>query len=389
MEKIIYNLVFNRKKKLNSQGIAPLQVEARLDKQKKYFSTNVYLKPEQWDEKRKLIRNHPNATALNQMLYAYIASIEKEELLLWQQGKSISLSAVEESMKTHKTSASFIEFCVKEIENLPLKDSTKKNHLSTIDLLKSYKQEVLFSDINYNFICSFDSYLQTKDLHVNTIGKHMKHVKRYVNLAINKEMMDIRQYPFRKFKIRSIDNHHTYLSPQELHLLENTKLIGQHEKMQKTLDTFLFCCYTGLRYSDFVSLNSDNIVAMEGNIWLIYKSIKTKVEVRLPLYLLFKGKSLEILKKYQSDINDFFIIKNNSNINKELLKITKVIGITKRISFHTARHTNATLLIYNGMNITSVQKILGHRNVKTTQVYSTVMDMTLVRDLEKIYKQEM
>lgn len=385
MEKIVYCLFFNGKKKLNEQGAAQIQVEARLNKKKKYFATNVYLKPEQWDDKKKLIKKHPNATALNQMLYAYMASIEKEELSLWKRGKVVSLNAIEECLKTQRTSASFIQFCTNEINHLPLKESTRKNHLSTIALLQEYKEEVLFSDVNYSFICAFDSYLQLKDFHVNTIAKHMKHIKKYINLAINKDLMHIHQYPFRKFKIRSVDSSHTYLSPQELQVLETTRLTTRHEKLQKTLDVFLFCCYTGLRYSDFASLKPNNIVEIDGNSWLIYKSVKTEVEVRLPIYLLFKGKSLEILKKYQSNLNDFFAVKNNSNINKELIKIADAAGITTRISFHTARHTNATLLVYEGMNITSVQKILGHRNIKTTQIYSTVMDMTLVRDLEKIY----
>lgn len=59
-------------------------------------------------------------------------------------------------------------------------------------------------------------------------------------------------------------------------------------------------------------------------------------------------------------------------------------GLSKKISFHTARHTNATLLIYNGVNITTVQKLLGHKSVKTTQVYTNIMDMTIVHDLEKM-----
>ena len=70
-------------------------------------------------------------------------------------------------------------------------------------------------------------------------------------------------------------------------------------------------------------------------------------------------------------------------VNKELLIIAKLSGLNKRISFHTARHTNATLLIYSGVNITTVQKLLGHKSVKTTQVYTNIMDITIVRDLEK------
>lgn len=62
--------------------------------------------------------------------------------------------------------------------------------------------------------------------------------------------------------------------------------------------------------------------------------------------------------------------------------------IDKRVSFHTARHTNATLLLYNGANITTVQKLLGHKSVKTTQVYANIMDITVVRDLEKLPHQK-
>ena len=122
---------------------------------------------------------------------------------------------------------------------------------------------------------------------------------------------------------------------------------------------------------------------MHQETWLIYKSVKTNTEVRLPLYLLFEGKGIEVLNKYQDDLADFFKLRDNSNVNKELLIIAKLSGLNKRISFHTARHTNATLLIYSGVNITTVQKLLGHKSVKTTQVYANIMDMTIVHDLEK------
>ena len=122
---------------------------------------------------------------------------------------------------------------------------------------------------------------------------------------------------------------------------------------------------------------------MHQETWLIHKSVKTNTEVRLPLYLLFEGKGIEVLNKYQDDLADFFKLRDNSNVNKELLIIAKLSGLNKRISFHTARHTNATLLIYSGVNITTVQKLLGHKSVKTTQVYTNIMDITIVRDLEK------
>lgn len=385
MKKIIYSLVFNRRKKLTMQGTALLYVKATLNKKQKYFSTNIYLKPEQWDSKKQLIMDHPNAEALNQMLYEYIAFIEKKELILWKTGKEITLDAVEQSL-TINNESSFVSFFANEINNSSLKESTKKNHLSTLQLLTLFNSEIRFSDLNYEMINSFDLFLQSKGYHINTIGKHMKQLKRYVNIAINKEFLDYSQYAFRKYKIRSVENHHSYLAPEELFLLEKSVLNIKQSKLQKTLDAFLFCCYTGLRYSDFTNLTIDNLISIDNKMWLIYRSVKTRIEVRLPLYLLFEGKSISILHKYQNNINSFFQLRDNSNINKDLLRISKITGLSKHISFHTARHTNATLLIYNGMNITSVQKILGHKSVKTTQIYTTIMDMTLIRDLEKIHK---
>ena len=384
MEKISYNLVFNRKKRLNKRGMALVQVEAYLNRKKMYFSTKIYLKPEQWDAKRKMVKNHPNANVLNRMLYENIAAIEQTELGLWQQGKSISLDLLKNSIdKPLSNGRSFLTFFKEEIANSSLKESTRQNHLSTLELLQEFKKEVLFTDLTFEFVSSFDNYLQSKGYHLNTIAKHMKHLKRYINVAINKEYMDIQKYAFRKYKIKSIEGSHTHLAPEELHKFENLQLTGRYTRLQKTKDAFLFCCYAGLRYSDFTNLTSANIVEFHQETWIIYKSVKTGMEVRLPLYFLFEGKGIQILQRYKDDFNSFFKLKDNSNINKELNILAGLAKIDKRVSFHTARHTNATLLLYNGANITTVQKLLGHKSVKTTQVYANIMDITVVRDLEK------
>ena len=128
----------------------------------------------------------------------------------------------------------------------------------------------------------------------------------------------------------------------------------------------------------------------EKNLYSFAKWIKNLSEISNPLNMyIIKGKQmneqygLSGKNKYQDDLADFFKLRDNSNVNKELLIIAKLSGLNKRISFHTARHTNATLLIYSGVNITTVQKLLGHKSVKTTQVYTNIMDITIVRDLEK------
>ena len=384
MNKIIYNLVYNRKKCLNKKGMALVQVEAYLGRKKKCFSTKVYLKPEQWDNKKLIVKNHPNADALNRLIYEFVATIEKKELELWQQGKRISLELLKNALTTQENNSSFISFSRQEVMNSSLKDSTKRNHLSTLMLLQEFKKNITFSDLTFELISSFEYFLQLKGYHTNTIAKHMKHLKRHVNIAINKEYIEIQKYAFRKYKIKTIENKHTHLVPEELERLENLILSGRYVKLQKSLDAFLFCCYAGMRYSDFINLSSENFVDINQETWLIYKSVKTGTEVRLPLYLLFSGKGIAILNKYRDNLEDFFHLRDNSNVNKDLIIITRLAGLSKRISFHTARHTNATLLIYNGINITTVQKLLGHKSVKTTQVYTNVMDMTIIHDLEKM-----
>ena len=333
MNKIIYSLVYNRKKSLNKRGVALVQVEAYLNRKKKYFSTKVYLRPDQWDAKKLLVKNHPNADALNRLIYEFMAMIEKRELELWQQGKPITLEILKEMLseqQEQEDKSSFIPFFKQEVMTSGLKESTKRNHLSTLALLQDFKKNVTFSDLTFEFVSSFEYFLQSKGYHTNTIAKHMKHLKRHINVAINKEYMDIQKYAFRKYKIKTVENGHTHLAPEELEKMETLQLTGRYIKYQKTLDAFLFCCYAGMR-----------------------------------------------------NLQDFFHLRDNSNVNKELIIITRLAGLSKKVSFHTARHTNATLLIYNGVNITTVQKLLGHKSVKTTQIYTNVMDMTIISDLEK------
>lgn len=102
-----------------------------------------------------------------------------------------------------------------------------------------------------------------------------------------------------------MENKHTHLVPEELEQLERLSLTDKHMKLQKSLDAFLFCCYAGMRYSDFTNLSKKNIVDINQETWLIYKSVKTGTEVRLPLYLLFAGKGIVILNKYRNNLEDF------------------------------------------------------------------------------------
>ena len=385
MKKICYRPVYNRKKQLNSQGKALLQIEAYLEKRKVYFSTHIYLLPEQWDNRRKLIKQHPHAESLNYQIKEFIIKLEEKELSLWRNGRNITLESLKEEFRS-KTSQSFLSFIKEDIENAQAKESTKQNRFSTYTLLYKFKSHIEFKDLTPRFVYDFEKFLFDNNFKTNTVAKHMKHLKAFVNSAINKAYIDLNDYPFRRYRIKMSETKHVFLLPEELEKLETLELTGRRKRLMHTLDAFLFCCYTGLRYSDFSNLSDKNFVFIDRKPWIIFNTIKTGAEVKLPLTLLFEGKAWKLLRKYKGHKKNFFSIKPNSTVNKELIRIGKYAGIEKHFSFHSARHTNATLLIYKGANITTVQKLLGHRNVTTTQIYSEVMSSTIVKDLKKCSK---
>lgn len=290
------------------------------------------------------------------------------------------------SKSRRSQSSSFIVFMKDEMERSHLRVSTLKNHHSTILLLQRFMEDVCFNDITFDFLCDFEDYLLKLGYHKNTIAKHMKHIKKYVNLAINKELFSLDKYPFRKFRLRYVETQKEHLTPEELERLE---LIAPTLRgfSRKVLDMFLFCCYTGLRFSDVTKIKSSDFQIVNEDLWLICTTTKTEVNIRLPISLLFEGKAVRLYEQYQEERFDtLFGISYlaNSYVNRLLKRFAQLAEINKKLFFHMARHTNATLLLYNGANITTVQKLLGHKSVKTTEIYSDIMDITLIRDLKHI-----
>lgn len=382
MEKIRYRLVFNRKKVLNKEGKALVQVEATLNKRKAYMTTNVYLTPECWDNERKLVVNHPQAEGLNLMLWQFVLDLQNVEIELWKRGTPPTLAMLK-SCGRDVPDVTFNAFAKKIIDESNRSEKTKQNLRSTVRAVCKFRQGLGFKDITYGFLRAFEQHLRDTGKGTNTVGKHMRQLRTIVNEAINHGIIKADDYPFRKYKIKSEKGHFEWLTPQELKRLE--KLEVKNKGQRHVLDAFLFCCYTGLRYSDFVRMKPDWVEHINGRPWLHFWTKKTNTEVRLPLSLLFEGKALDILAKY-GDIGKLAHIYGNHDTNVVLSRIMEAAKIRKRATFHAARHTCATLLVYQGIPITTVQKILGHSSLRTTQIYSEIMPRTVVKDLRSATK---
>lgn len=382
MRKIKYRLVFNRKSQLTREGKALVQIEAYLERKRCYFTTHIYIKPSQWSPTKRLICNHSHAEELNWMIAERIAQLEQMEIDLWKRGEEISLQRLRESLHD-SASPRFIPFMAAEIERSRIRESTRENRRTTLALLQEYCEEVTIEGLTPSFVSQFEAWLVSRGYHTNTVGKHLAHLRIYVNAAIVQGLMREEDNPFHRRRIGHKPFRHTHLTPLEVEKLERAPL---PQPLQQVRDAFLFCCYTGLRYSDFVQITTANIQRTTEHIWVCLTTQKTGADVRLPIDLLFGGKALHLLNIYRDDMSTLFHLPTNSTVDKRLLAIARHAGIRKRFSFHSARHTNATLLLAQGVSVTTVQKLLGHKNVRTTMNYCEVINQTIVKELKKCRK---
>ena len=315
------------------------------------------------------------------MLFEFVLHLQGIELALWKRGVPATLSLLKDAMKKNRPiNITFPIFAKEYVQHSDRRESTKENLFTTITVLQEFRPGLDFKDITYTFLKDFEVYLREKGNGINTVAKHLRQLRTLVNEAINQGYIHADAYPFRKFKIKQEKGRHEFLTPDELKKLENLEV---HDlKLRHVLDAFLFCCYVGLRFSDFYQLTPSNFIRVNGKRWLHFKSIKTGIELRLPLHLLFEGKALAILDR--NCITEFASLGSNSEVNKALSVITSMARIKKHVTYHTARHTCATLLIHQGVPITTVQRLLGHTSVKTTEIYSEILSSTIVRDLKAV-----
>lgn len=378
MKKIRYRYVYNRKKKLNAQGTALVQIEASLPYRKIYISTRVYVRPEEWDNNTAMITNHPNAMQLNAYIGKLRIRLEQTEMSLWQRGIIPTLLQLKQaSCDDRSVTSSFCQFATSAIQLSQRKPETKRSLLGTLAILANFMPGYDWDDLNYSFLKNLEQHLLAKGSAVNTIAKHLRNVRTLIGEAMSQGYISTDENPFRSFKIHYENRPHRFLNPDELRRMENVRVTG---KLAHIRDAFLFCCYTGLRYSDFRLLREDSFLKIKGNMWLHIKTEKTGYDLKIPLHLVFGGKALEILSRYPS-VETFSDIRSNAETNRRLRELQQMTKIKTRVTFHTARHTCATLLCHQGVPITTVQRILGHTKLTTTQLYSEVMADTIVKDL--------
>lgn len=375
--RIRYWLVFNRGGKLNQYGEGLVSIELSLHGRKIYFSTHTYLKPHQWSNG--MVVNHALENKLNYTLGKMLIEIEEVELDAILQGRQVTLTYMRNAIRNAvTTTARLKDFTTSVIGRSERKAQTKQSYRTVVNDVDRFRRDARLGDIDYQFLVDYDLWMAERGLKHNTRIGRLRCIRTLISEAIKRDLIKTEDDPFRKFKLKGMVSKKGYLKASEIRRLERRKLLGREAHIR---DVFVFACYTGLRYSDLVSLRSRHV---HGG-WLTKRMTKTNVMIRIPLNQLWHGRPQELLKSYKS-IEDFSAIGCNSSSNRILSKIGKDAGISMHLTWHVARHTAATNLLGAGVPLTTVQLVLGHKKLDITRSYAETDLKALQKDIAKAFK---
>lgn len=286
---------------------------------------------------------------------------------------------------TYKEESSFLGWMEGEIDKETYTHGTIANHRAALAVLKRFKKELTFTQVDYKCICDFENFLKGAGYAINTIAKFMKIFRRFVNLAIDEELMTV--YPFRKYHIKTENVQKQSLTERELRRIEDKKEKEElTEEERKVVKGFLFSIYSGLRFSDIVQVTKQHIKNIYRNKWVVMRMQKTDHEVRIPISKMFGGKGAALVQENKTTTGKLFLLPCNARCNLILKRVLKRFNIHRHITFHCARHTCATVLLSKGVSLPIIQHILGHQSIKTTQVYSAVKDTTINKEIRRAFR---
>ena len=253
-------------------------------------------------------------------------------------------------------------------------------------LVSFLKQNYNISDISINevtpvFLDSFYIYIRNnyKSAHNNAM-KAMQRLRKIFYFAKNTGL-NIPD-PFWDFNIGFETVEREFLSQKEIDTIQNKQFATK--RVEQVRDLFIFSCYTGLSYIDLCNLKESNIhTAFDNSLWIMSKRQKTNVHFNVRLLNI----PIQILEKYKGSQKDGKLLPviSNQKVNEYLKEIADLCSITKNMTFHMSRHSFATTIaLSNGVPIETVSKMLGHKSIKTTQIYAKITDIKMSNDMQKL-----
>lgn len=359
-------------------------------REKATISVKMTSKVEEWDfDNGQYIPNKQYNMTRNKKLIEmrdYILSLYFEAK---KSGLPISVQQIKRSFKGEDVVVDdllFVDYFNDHIAELREKGSeysigTINHYVKTqthlLRFLKKYGyQNLTLGGFNKKLLERFEHYLLTtpneqlgRAMNGNTSTTYIRKIKASIQVAIRKDILQTN--PFQGFKIKSFKQaNKVFLTSEDLELLKQHDL-GNNLSLQRVKDVFLFSCYTGLRHSDVVQLNEKMISKdADGLLWISLIQQKTSDVVDIPM-LDYAANIYLKYEEYRKTSNGVALpVLSNQKINASLKVIANLVGINKNISFHSGRHTFATISLEQGVDLKTVSGLLGHTSIKSTEIYA-------------------
>lgn len=377
------NFVVRRTKK-KVDGTVPIEMTICVKGKRRYVSTGREVKPSDFNSKTQTVKSDKE---LNEFLKALKARLYAIETTLMSKDVNVSIDTVLDVFRNGEQERTMTFLQLFEIHNGNVGKRVKQKlitptTLSKYEVTKDYvaryikaelkKDDILIKDITPSFIDNLFVFL-LGFMSNNTAIQKMKQVKRVIRFAVDEGYIKVSPY---KITLKKEKKEVQPLTIKEVNAIRKKKI--DIERLAKIRDLFIFECYTGLAFTDLMSLNDNDFhVDESGHKWIIKKRHKTNVVATIPLLPI----ALEILDKYNNKLPHM----SNVKYNAYLKEIGDICGIKKNLHSHLARHTWATILLNAGMDMVSVSKCLGHSNSKITEsTYAKILPDKLFEKVKKV-----
>lgn len=361
--KIIQKCSFVKK-----DGTSALYIQLFINKCRKQLPLDIYIPQKDFDKKKQVVKkSNPFYKDYNLIIGKKKAIINEIRISYRLSGRTLTLESFLEDFLNPSSKLDFIKFyeveLKKQLDRKYISLSTWKQQKATLSKLKGFRETVLFYELTNDFIEDFKIHLRDKLKNLpNTIYTALKNIKKYLRLADKKRIsMPI---DLDNLKVRTIRGNRCFLTSNEINKLYkfwNSEFINESYKM--VLSKFLFSCFSGLRISDVKKITEDNFLGD----FLVFSAVKTEKLQKIKL----NATALEFVNTKDPVFKDNF---EDQTINDYLKEICKICGITKKVSFHVARHTFATQFLIAGGKVQVLQKILGHSKLETTMIYVHIVE---------------
>jgi len=385
-------LFFIKKTAKKKDGTAPIVARITINRKVSQFNTKQFIKTEDWSVELHRVKGRSlEARVTNNVLdeiktslhNAYNELTRRDILVTAEKVKNtflgigleqyLLMELFEESNNTLKK-----QIGITKSKATYQKAEVCKRHVSNYLKTQYKRSDIDLREINYSFIVGFETFLNVQcNCNANTTAKFIQKFKSIVLIAQKNGWIQTDPFANYRISIKKVDR--GYLNDDELKLIIQKNF--NNERLERVRDIFIFSCYTGLAYIDIKNLRQEHITkGFDNNLWIDTKRQKTSIKTVVPLLDIAKM----ILDKYKGLPNGVLLpIPSNQKTNAYLKEIADVCDINKNLTFHLARHTFATTItLSKGVPIESVSKMLGHTNIKTTQIYARITNEKISSDMQ-------